>query len=51
MPHGDSDVNSHEKCMACKCPCDQHKDHTCKDKCEKCGHAHKEDGNCDCSCK
>ena len=46
-------------CMACSCPCDEHKEHTHdkKDnegsakKCEACGHEHKSNGTCDCGCK
>jgi len=36
------------KCMACACPCDEHKEHG--HDCSKCGHAHGEDGKCDCGC-
>jgi hypothetical protein len=36
------------KCVACECPCDEHKEHS--HDCHKCGHAHKEDGHCDCKC-
>ena len=37
-----------DKCMACECPCDEHKEHS--HDCSKCGHAHGEDGKCDCNC-
>lgn len=39
-------------CMACQCPCEMHKEHQHGDnKCEQCGHEHKDDGSCDCGCK
>lgn len=41
-------------CMACSCPCAEHKEHnhdtTGMNLCEKCNHEHKEDGTCPCGC-
>ena len=39
-PHGDSSKEK-EKCMACECPCDEHKEHT---------HDEKKCMACECPC-
>lgn len=52
--HEDTHDEKHEKCMACECPCDEHKEHNHPvehKKCEHCGHEHHEGGHCDCGCK
>ena len=64
-PHGDKNEEK-EKCMACECPCEDHKEHTHEHAehhaegehheekpsgaCEKCTHTHNDDGHCDCGC-
>lgn len=54
-----NDTKKANVCMACKCPCEMHKEHTHEvksnegsvKKCEMCGHEHKSDDSCDYSCK
>lgn len=39
-----------EKCMACECPCEEHKEHNHaggKEKCSSCGEEHEKDKKCE----
>lgn len=50
----DQEGRTEDTCMACSCPCAEHKEHnhdtTGMNLCEKCNHEHKEDGTCPCGC-